>query len=202
MVKAEFELVSDTDTIADESFVGIVADGNLTLNITGSLLQNIPGSPLLAGAVVVGGDTSITVTQDICLLGVDCDGDGIQDNSFAGDIALNAGGEIVLALSGDLTITSSLVSGGGNLRFIADQITIDTDIIADQLLLEANNGVVLNDVFFVDVTDLLLVGAGDFDLASGQSNVIDNIATDIMGCLLYTSPSPRDRQKSRMPSSA
>ena len=24
----------------------------------------------------------------------------------------------------------------------------------------------------------------------------------IMGCLLYTSPSPRDRQKSRMPSSA
>ena len=26
--------------------------------------------------------------------------------------------------------------------------------------------------------------------------------TDIDGCLLYTSPSPRDRQKSRMPSSA
>ena len=26
--------------------------------------------------------------------------------------------------------------------------------------------------------------------------------TDAIGCLLYTSPSPRDRQKSRMPSSA
>ena len=26
--------------------------------------------------------------------------------------------------------------------------------------------------------------------------------TDKYGCLLYTSPSPRDRQKSRMPSSA
>ena len=26
--------------------------------------------------------------------------------------------------------------------------------------------------------------------------------TDYLGCLLYTSPSPRDRQKSRMPSSA
>ena len=25
---------------------------------------------------------------------------------------------------------------------------------------------------------------------------------DLVGCLLYTSPSPRDRQKSRMPSSA
>ena len=28
------------------------------------------------------------------------------------------------------------------------------------------------------------------------------ILCDIYGCLLYTSPSPRDRQKSRMPSSA
>ena len=27
-------------------------------------------------------------------------------------------------------------------------------------------------------------------------------ATLVVGCLLYTSPSPRDRQKSRMPSSA
>ena len=28
------------------------------------------------------------------------------------------------------------------------------------------------------------------------------VCGDINGCLLYTSPSPRDRQKSRMPSSA
>ena len=31
-------------------------------------------------------------------------------------------------------------------------------------------------------------------------NVYDR--NDALGCLLYTSPSPRDRQKSRMPSSA
>ena len=30
----------------------------------------------------------------------------------------------------------------------------------------------------------------------------DTISSLPMGCLLYTSPSPRDRQKSRMPSSA
>ena len=30
----------------------------------------------------------------------------------------------------------------------------------------------------------------------------DRIWQDFMDCLLYTSPSPRDRQKSRMPSSA
>ena len=38
-----------------------------------------------------------------------------------------------------------------------------------------------------------LVEQGEMDLL---------IATPISSCLLYTSPSPRDRQKSRMPSSA
>ena len=32
--------------------------------------------------------------------------------------------------------------------------------------------------------------------------VTDFLGTDYVACLLYTSPSPRDRQKSRMPSSA
>ena len=31
---------------------------------------------------------------------------------------------------------------------------------------------------------------------------VDRATQDAMACLLYTSPSPRDRQKSRMPSSA
>ena len=34
----------------------------------------------------------------------------------------------------------------------------------------------------------------------GDSLII--VSTDRISCLLYTSPSPRDRQKSRMPSSA
>ena len=32
--------------------------------------------------------------------------------------------------------------------------------------------------------------------------LFDQLNTEVTGCLLYTSPSPRDRQKSRMPSSA
>ena len=39
------------------------------------------------------------------------------------------------------------------------------------------------------------------DLYANQSNVLNEIQ-DIHGCLLYTSPSPRDRTRSRMPSSA
>ena len=42
--------------------------------------------------------------------------------------------------------------------------------------------------------------AGETGKIFGSVNNIQ--VADAMGCLLYTSPSPRDRQKSRMPSSA
>ena len=47
---------------------------------------------------------------------------------------------------------------------------------------------------------LVLVGPS----GCGKSTVLRMVAglEDISDCLLYTSPSPRDRQKSRMPSSA
>ena len=43
-----------------------------------------------------------------------------------------------------------------------------------------------------------------FDIAKRIANAMKYQTTVLMdiGCLLYTSPSPRDRQKSRMPSSA
>ena len=41
-------------------------------------------------------------------------------------------------------------------------------------------------------------GAG----GSGQNKNLFTVNADGNACLLYTSPSPRDRQKSRMPSSA
>ena len=44
---------------------------------------------------------------------------------------------------------------------------------------------------------------GAMDLvASAQNIIVAMMHTNRIGCLLYTSPSPRDRQKSRMPSSA
>ena len=46
---------------------------------------------------------------------------------------------------------------------------------------------------------------GSKSAISGSDNLMFHTASNlfaITGCLLYTSPSPRDRQKSRMPSSA
>ena len=40
----------------------------------------------------------------------------------------------------------------------------------------------------------------EYDILGKVKKAVDKVAID--GCLLYTSPSPRDRQKSRMPSSA
>ena len=42
----------------------------------------------------------------------------------------------------------------------------------------------------------------NFGTTSGSGANLMGIVTSIDGCLLYTSPSPRDRTRSRMPSSA
>ena len=62
-------------------------------------------------------------------------------------------------------------------------------------------------LFILAFTSLLLVS----DILAGQDLPQHSIALEVsdfsekmltLSCLLYTSPSPRDRQKSRMPSSA
>ena len=42
----------------------------------------------------------------------------------------------------------------------------------------------------------------DHDLGDDEKGTGYDVVTWVEDCLLYTSPSPRDRQKSRMPSSA
>ena len=58
-------------------------------------------------------------------------------------------------------------------------------IVADAAVKEVENGMILG------------LGSG-----STAALMIKSLAEQIRSCLLYTSPSPRDRQKSRMPSSA
>ena len=45
-------------------------------------------------------------------------------------------------------------------------------------------------------------GLNDIQMSKGSAEFINEEEKKHYNCLLYTSPSPRDRQKSRMPSSA
>ena len=135
-------------------------------------------------AVIVGGNALFnTGTGDICLTGGDCDGDGSNDNSFAGTLTLITTGDVVIAENDDISIDGIL--GGGSLRFIGNNIQINTAITANQLFLEASNGVDYNGNV-IDVTDLFLVGQGlfDFGVAGDTPNSIDNLAADIDGSLV------------------
>ena len=51
--------------------------------------------------------------------------------------------------------------------------------------------------------EVFLAGSGLSWLFVAGSITLTNLSTDqLVGCLLYTSPSPRDKRQSRMPSSA
>ena len=50
--------------------------------------------------------------------------------------------------------------------------------------------------------DMVTIGGEVADVLVADPSVVDVMAVKSNRCLLYTSPSPRDRQKSRMPSSA
>ena len=52
--------------------------------------------------------------------------------------------------------------------------------------------ILLDDSSFIEIDAFVRHGSHDFDLEKQRP----------YGCLLYTSPSPRDRTRSRMPSSA
>ena len=52
------------------------------------------------------------------------------------------------------------------------------------------------------VTEAITRTAGPTISKKDCARVVDAFLDAIKDCLLYTSPSPRDRQKSRMPSSA
>ena len=55
---------------------------------------------------------------------------------------------------------------------------------------------------FDNPIELNLYGTSEYNVNNAADTVEAYMRTKINGCLLYTSPSPRDRQKSRMPSSA
>ena len=87
---------------------------------------------------------------------------------------------------------------GGTSIGTLDKITRISDYIALKIRRTAKRYVIVVSAMSGETSNLersaTILGAQKF--AKEKDNLL------ITGCLLYTSPSPRDRQKSRMPSSA
>ena len=82
------------------------------------------------------------------------------------------------------------------------QILHNIDRIGDRKVESAKKTLqLLNPDVKVIAYDTRLEASNIMDIIAGYDVIVDG-ADNFPSCLLYTSPSPRDRQKSRMPSSA
>ena len=150
---------------------GITTTGDLFLFASnGEILQDIGNGD---ASVMVGGRTILDAIGDIRLTD--------PSNVFTGDVSFRNFGNAYLTTSGNLSIETSSVLSGSNISFIGDQITISDDVVANQFMLDASNGVELAEDSTIDVVDLLVSGTGDFDLAGNGLNMIENLAVDVDG---------------------
>ena len=114
--------------------------------------------------------------------------DGIDARHYgSGDLTIKSTNGGAASVTGDNRGIYATNYNSGNLTVTADNVTgTDGDGIY------ANNDVTADD----NTSELSITSYGS--VVGGE----DGIEARNRGCLLYTSPSPRDRQKSRMPSSA
>ena len=153
--------------------------------------------------------------------GVDEDGNPVPN---AGTLTLNADGTYTFTpttgFTGTVTQPYTICDSGApavcdDTELIINVLpdTDNTTFANDDAVVTDAGVTVMNDVSTNDtdtemndqsITDFLVDtdGAGAGDTPGTLSTPTQVGGTNDMGCLLYTSPSPRDRTRSRMPSSA
>ena len=177
------------------SFAGDVQNGSISNS--GSII-GFGDSGIDAGVRLFSGATDVVFSGDIVNeVGGLISSDGspavlVEDGVLFDGSLINAGqidGSIFLA-SGDLELLDS------------SSLSLSIDSLSDFETIDIGQGALSFDgTLELDFLDPFAFEVGqtfdlfDFGFASGS---FDNV----LACLLYTSPSPRDRQKSRMPSSA
>ena len=171
------------DSVCDttEVICGLNVGGNLILNIGGSLTQT--------AAAIVQGSSSLIATQEICLTGGDCTGDGLNDNDFVGQVTATAMTvEIVDANAltvGNITAVDDIFLRSGDNG--AGTLTLDGNLTttspAGQILLQSDSGVTQAAGTVITTNELLLggdlvdEGSGNFVL--DQANVVNFLAADL-----------------------
>ena len=139
--------------------------------------------------------------------------DTIQSLSGSGAVELASGITLTTGDSGDDTV-SGVISGAGALTKAgsgtltlsgSNTYTGSTTLSAGLISISATNNLGATPGS-ADADNLIFNGGGlnstgTFSLAANKGMTLSSSGT-INTCLLYTSPSPRDKRQSRMPSSA
>ena len=141
--------------------------------------------------------SSLDGTNGFMINGVEADDRSGISVSDAGDI--NGDG------IDDVIIGAFLADPNGNTNAGQSYVVFGQDTLGggfgatlDLGSLNGSNGFAINGVDFFDYSGGTVSGAGDVN----GDGIEDLIIGAPLACLLYTSPSPRDKRQSRMPSSA
>ena len=183
--------------------------GNVTGNLTGNVTGNLTGNVTASGRIITDDTTDATSTTDGSIqtdggLSVVKDivvGDDIKLLSDSAILSLGSGSDVTIAHNGSTGL--DLDSAGG----------IDVDAVGS-LTLDSAAGSITMGAILADGQNLKLGKNGAVEViisphstAANEKYSVTNTAGTAndaiaLTCLLYTSPSPRDRTRSRMPSSA
>ena len=123
--------------------------------------------------------------DDSTTLSIDLDSESLQFSGGTGITTAGTENTVTIAIDGTVaTLTGS--------QTLTNKVLTSPTINAATM----TGNVTVDNLIFND-TDISTASNGDLTLNPGGTGTIQ-----LHACLLYTSPSPRDRQKSRMPSSA
>ena len=117
------------------------------------------------------------------------------------DFTLNpANGSVVNSVTGSSDVSATPTTGDVSVGLT------DTTVVAGEYdyatVTVDSKGRVTQATTGTPVTSLNTLDGSIAVVAGDGTSVITNASTNTITCLLYTSPSPRDRTRSRMPSSA
>ena len=144
-------------------------------------------------------DSSNTSTQDTDVDVETLTVTAVRKGSSEGSGTAGTVGQALTGTYGDLTLNAD-----GSYTYVANHADTDAldsgDVVTDSFNYTVSDGTA-TDTAVITIT---VIGINDTPVAQNDVGVIveDGTLTVANGCLLYTSPSPRDGLLSRMPSSA
>ena len=178
---------SDSNVSLSDKLIGTDAESNnATKNFTvGSMLDLADDPTVLTGFVPYTG-----ATGNVNLGGYDISADTVSGDVIFAD-TLFEGNSKLTSYASAISLVPQVQTNVG----VAKIVEFETELFSDTATVSANL------ITFNAIGRYMIEVTARVEHTSGGGDAVLNFWLQYT-CLLYTSPSPRDRQKSRMPSSA